>query len=29
MSDEKFKMNIKQWVELDNQHKQYNEILSI
>ena len=27
MSDEKFKMNIKQWVDLDNQHKQYNEIL--
>lgn len=27
MSDEKFKMNIRQWVDLDNQHKQYNEIL--
>ena len=27
MTDDKFKMNIIQWVELDNQHKQYNEIL--
>jgi|TARA_B110001469_G_scaffold63189_1_gene60585 hypothetical protein len=27
MADDKFKMNIKQWIELDNQHKQYNEIL--
>ena len=27
MSDDKFKMRIKQWVELDNQHKQYNDAL--
>lgn len=27
MSDDKFKMSIKQWVELDNQHKQYNDAL--
>ena len=27
MSEEMFKNNIKSWVELDNQHKQYNEVL--
>ena len=27
MSEEKFKNSIKSWVELDNQHKQYNDVL--
>ena len=27
MSEEKFKTSIRQWVELDNQHKQHNELL--
>ena len=27
MSEEKFKTSIRKWIDLDNQHKQHNEVL--